>query len=405
MQFPARPLKFLDLTTWILFGAIFATILAGHRAEAVPKVLETDRYIVSIEKETAKLYGKFPSGNVFTGEHLEVTLTQFQEVSQDTISLSAPETVAYRSTDASTTFVTTEEIGVLRGNPPVNATIVTQTLNVPAGSVNTQFSVFKNRTTLNYGPLNVSVVPDSIKLGFFCSNWTFAPTSAAWRFWLNFTIYTPDVLQIQRYEFYDSARDATGFFVGTPSLNITLYFQTKNVLDGTVTFQRFTDYTYQLGTFDGRLGVRFAQAWQYSRFASVIYDPDFSILVTISEPPTAAPLGVAPNGAPQSQIQAPQSVSDVLVQASFPVWIPIVVVMCVLLVAAAIAGVLFYRKRQRNADEKARLNSLVTPTARPSGPDSSTEGKSSSPQTSRNTARWTMADSSRAALKPSATKD
>jgi hypothetical protein len=71
-------------------------------------------------------------------------------------------------------------------------------------------------------------------MGFFCSNWTFSPPSNGWRFWLNFTIYTPDVLQIQRYEFYDPARDATVFFVGTPSLNITLFFQTQSVIDGSL---------------------------------------------------------------------------------------------------------------------------------------------------------------------------
>jgi hypothetical protein len=91
---------------------------------------------------------------------LQVKLTHFQEVSEDTVNLSAPETAAYYSSDASTTFLTEKLIDVLRGSPPVNATIVTSTLNVPAGSVNAQFRFESARSLVpQHGSLTFCIFP------------------------------------------------------------------------------------------------------------------------------------------------------------------------------------------------------------------------------------------------------
>lgn len=351
--------------------------------------------------------------------------------------LDAPETAAYYTSSSSAVFSTTKS-SRFQGTPLVNSTTVSQRVSFPqAGAVDAFFrceccssprrrepsglihvcrSFFENFTTMSYGPVNYSVVfviaaghsfrrlgphaiissPNAVKLGISCSNWTFAVNTAAWRFWLNFTVFTPQPLNITRSETFDYARRATRFYVGTSALEILIYFNINSILDGRASNQRFTDYQINVVS-TPEIGVAFRQAWQYTRFSSIIYDPDFSLLVKIDDPSASS---TAPSIG-QSSASPSDATAAALVQASVPVWIPIVVTISILvLVGAGAVGYLIWRRRRMQL-ATARLRSVVEGTASPT--TAAQESSNSAAPTSQPPGkRWTMADRRQSELKNSA---
>eukprot|EP01122_Echinamoeba_exundans_P017688 TRINITY_DN957_c0_g1_i1.p1 TRINITY_DN957_c0_g1~~TRINITY_DN957_c0_g1_i1.p1 ORF type:complete len:231 (-),score=26.91 TRINITY_DN957_c0_g1_i1:110-802(-) len=177
-----------------------------------------------------------------------------------------------------------------------------------------------------------------MKMGFSCSNWTFQPRSVAWRFWLEIRIFTLDPLGITRYESWDPVRQATKFELGTEKINLTIWLQTWSVLDGE--FIQQSGLPFEIGIANPGPGLAFRQAWQYPNFTSLVYDPDFSILVTVAEPTPAA-------------LDEPNSGfnSITTIDASVPTWVPIVVVIAVLTVilSAIIVGLILKRKKEKEA--------------------------------------------------------
>jgi hypothetical protein len=182
-------------------------------------------------------------------------------------------------------------------------------------------------------------------MGFTCSNWTFQPNSVAWRFWLEVRIFTTNPLGTTRYDQWDPERQSTKLELGTEKINITMWLQAFSVRDGQYYLQM--DLPFEIGIANPGPGLTFRQGWQYEKFDSLVYDPDFAILVTVAEPtPTSS--------------DTPSSGSTTIstIDAIVPTWVPIVVVIAVLAVVLSGISAAVILKRRKDAQVSERLQSL-----------------------------------------------
>jgi hypothetical protein len=239
-------------------------------------------------------------------------------------------------------------------------------------------------------------------MGFSCSNWTFAPSSVAWRFSVAITIFTPQPLSITRSETWDPDRQALKFELGAQKINLTMWLQNFSIKDDQYYGQRALPYTLSLA--DPGPGLVFSQSWQYSRFSTLIYDPDFALLVTATEPTTASPPAAAASASPFAV--APLD-GIAAVDAGTPTWVPIVVVIAVLVVAAVIliVGLVFRYRRDRKAVKTLQtlsqklVKDQIKPAAAKPPPTSFAPPAVDGSGTRVISGDWTPADSKRATLR------
>lgn len=150
---------------------------------------------------------------------------------------------------------------------------------------------------------------------------------------------------------YDTTRQAERYIIGTGAVRVTAWFQSNCIFNGESQPQRpvFGDFYIA----ENRSGLTFSQGWHYSKFDTLFYDPDFSLLLLLDEPiPTSEPL---------NDRQA-------ILNASSPTWMYVVIVVAVVAAAAGAILLGIFLSRRREAGIARRL-AAVGEAARTSAQD------------------------------------
>lgn len=144
---------------------------------------------------------------------------------------------------------------------------------------------------------------------------------------------------ISRYQSLDKARRAIRLDLATEALNITMWFQDDAVLNGNTYPVTTTDFTLSIP--ESASGIRFTQAWQYPKFTTFKYDPDFSVILRLDDP------GMPPGDLPPDG-------SAALAPDAFPGWIAAVIVVAAILIIAAVC-IIFYVRYRNRVERDARV--------------------------------------------------